>query len=1011
MSKPSAGGRDVFYADLHLHSRHSMATARDITPITLRNAALAKGIDLIGTGDMTHPGWLQELGEALVLKDSGFYSLKGEAEGPLFAPTGEVSCVYRQKDATRKVHLVFIAPDLEAAGRFSRALAARGNVSSDGRPILGMSARDVTEIALTADPRMLVVPAHVWTPWFSLFGSKSGFDRLEDCFLDLSGHVRSLETGLSSDPEMNRLVSALDGYFLISSSDAHSPDKIGREATVFNCPKTRDALWRALEEGVGLHGTVEFFPEEGKYHLDGHAACGVVLSPRETRDLKGICPVCGKSVTVGVLSRVIELADREIAPPDKLLPDWHILPLAEILGQVLERGPTSRAVREGLRHLLKRFKSEYYLLLDAPPEEIERQGSRLLRVAVERMRAGEVELSGGYDGVFGTVKVLSKWDIKEHSGHGVLFEAVREAVRRRGPLSIPVPGSMVEGPREAADGAETPAGAENGDAAGSSSFSSFSSFSSLEPSLGDSSGLSPSIPPGASASAGFPGDGAPGEVADLAGGKTSSPPRLKELNPSQRAAVLSRARSLCVVAGPGSGKTRVLVARALEYLFRGLPPEALLLTTFTRKAAQTIKQRLLAENPEAGAARVSTVHALAHRVLLEEGAPGRRLAPEDFTSELAKKLIKGRDIGPQAFLRLLSRAKNLLLPVESAFPELGSVMAAYQAALEEAGFLDFDDLVAAALPLAARAGGRFQAVLADECQDLSPLERRFISLVSREADLTVIGDPDQRIYGFRGALPDFQAAFKEDRADLETLKLNVNYRSTILLHKAAEKLRGAKADDERFPAAAEEGRRVVKAALATPAAEAYYVVKRIKDYLGTLFLGGGGGTDLDESRKLPGLGDIAIIYRLRIQGEEILKTLVEDGLPCQISGEDGIDAQDGLDLKAEKISLLTMHAAKGLEFRLVFVTGLEDGIIPAPPRGWDPFPEGADERLSEERRLFYVAVTRARETLYLTRAKKRRLYGRFLSGEPSPFWNLIPEKLTVEARPGAQQRLRNNTLF
>jgi uncharacterized protein (TIGR00375 family) len=434
MTGPFAIPPGSFFADLHVHSRYSRATSRELSPAALAAAGAYKGIGVVGTGDMTHPGWLSELSEALIPSDDGLYSLRGAPEGPRFVPTGEVSCIYKQDGATRKIHLVFVAPTLEAAGRFSKALAGRGNVGSDGRPILGMSARDMVEIALTADPGMLVVPAHIWTPWFSLFGSMSGFDRLEDCFGDLSGHIKSLETGLSSDPAMNRLVSALDRYALVSSSDAHSPDKLGRESTIIQGPVGKDALWRALDGGPGLIGTVEFFPEEGKYHLDGHSSCGVVFTPAETRALKGVCPVCGRPLTIGVLNRVLELSDREAPPEGSLLPDFHALPLAEVLGQVFGQGPGTKAVRESLRHLLKVFKSEYRLLMEASLDEIEREGSLLLRVGIERMRQGDVEAKGGYDGVFGTVTVLDEADRREYGGHGKLFEVVRETRYKRQPI-------------------------------------------------------------------------------------------------------------------------------------------------------------------------------------------------------------------------------------------------------------------------------------------------------------------------------------------------------------------------------------------------------------------------------------------------------------------------------------------------------------------------------------------------------------------------------------------------
>ncbi|MDR2422628.1 MAG: endonuclease Q family protein, partial [Deltaproteobacteria bacterium] len=418
------------FADLHVHSRYSRATSQAITPESLDHWARRKGLALVGTGDLTHPLWLDELEKKLTLDQEGLYALKEGSNGTRFVPTGEVSAIYKQGGRTRRIHLVVVAPDLAAARRFSQALATRGNVHSDGRPILGLSARNVLEIALTADPQNLVIPAHVWTPWFSLFGQKSGFDRVEECFQDLSGHITALETGLSSDPAMNRLVSALDSYHLVSSSDAHSPEKLGREATVLAGAPSRAGLWAALTQGDGLLGTVEFFPEEGKYHLDGHAHCGPALTPAQTREAMGLCPVCGRPLTIGVLSRVLELADRE--EPGPTLPDWHVLPLIELLAQALGQGPGTQAVKAFYERLLGLWPSEYGILLEAPLEELKELAGPLVALGVERMRAGEVLAKGGYDGLFGVIEVVSERDRDEARGQGFLFPGLSRRGRPAG---------------------------------------------------------------------------------------------------------------------------------------------------------------------------------------------------------------------------------------------------------------------------------------------------------------------------------------------------------------------------------------------------------------------------------------------------------------------------------------------------------------------------------------------------------------------------------------------------
>ncbi|MCP4667435.1 MAG: AAA family ATPase, partial [Deltaproteobacteria bacterium] len=313
-----------FLADLHIHSHFSRATSRNLDPEHLDLWARKKGLAVIGTGDFTHPGWVAELRDKLVEAEEGLYQLepgrrKGvDAQAPASCPgptrfllSGEISCIYKKGGKTRKVHHLILMPDMASVLKLNKRLDRIGNITSDGRPILGLDSRDLLEIVLEASERAFFIPAHVWTPWFSLFGSKSGFDALEECFEDLSPHIHALETGLSSDPPMNRLLSALDNYVLVSNSDAHSPGKLGREANLFDTGLGYSRMVGAMTRGTGFMGTVEFFPEEGKYHLDGHRKCRARLEPEETKDLEESCPVCGKPVTVGVLHRVHDLADRD----------------------------------------------------------------------------------------------------------------------------------------------------------------------------------------------------------------------------------------------------------------------------------------------------------------------------------------------------------------------------------------------------------------------------------------------------------------------------------------------------------------------------------------------------------------------------------------------------------------------------------------------------------------------------------------------------------------------------
>ena len=413
-----------FRADLHIHSRYSRATSKKLGVRLLAAWARVKGLDVLGTGDFTHPAWMEELKENLVLDPrSGLYELKdpgrlereleglslGELSGrTLFMLQTEISSIYKRGGKVRKVHNLVYMPTFEAAEKFTLKLGKVGNLASDGRPILGLDSRDLLEMVLETDPLAYLVPAHIWTPWFSALGSKSGFDSIEECYGPLTSEIFALETGLSSDPEMNWLLSGLDRYRLISNSDAHSGEKLGREANLFTGDRSYEGIYRALRgEALGhkFMGTIEFFPEEGKYHLDGHRKCGVVMEPRETMARGGLCPVCGKPMTVGVLNRVLALADREepLQPPNQ--PGFvSLIPLCEILSEIVGTGPNTKKVKAQYARCIQRFGSELCLLRDAPLEVVGKM-STLLAEGISRMRRGEVLREPGYDGSYGVISV------------------------------------------------------------------------------------------------------------------------------------------------------------------------------------------------------------------------------------------------------------------------------------------------------------------------------------------------------------------------------------------------------------------------------------------------------------------------------------------------------------------------------------------------------------------------------------------------------------------------------
>ena len=425
-----------YYADLHIHSRFSRATSRQCDLENLALGAARKGIAVIGSGDFTHPGWRAELADGLVAAEPGLYRLAADAETDLqqrlpaacrarvrFMLTGEISTIYKKGERTRKVHHLILVPGFEAAEKVVQRLSSIGNLASDGRPILGLDSRHLLEIVLESDPGSYLIPAHIWTPWFSVLGSRSGFDSVDECYGDLAPHVFALETGLSSDPPMNWQVSSLDRYRLVSNSDAHSPAKLAREATAFDTDIDFFAIRRALESGEGYAGTVEFFPEEGKYHLDGHRKCGVRLSPEETRGHGGRCPVCGGALTVGVMHRVAELADRAAGPPPATAGDVRsLVPLAEIIAEIRGTGVASLGVRRAHEHVISRLGPELFVLQHAPLEEVARAGSAVLAEALARLRRGEVLREAGYDGEYGVIRMFGEEERRRLTRGGLLFD-------------------------------------------------------------------------------------------------------------------------------------------------------------------------------------------------------------------------------------------------------------------------------------------------------------------------------------------------------------------------------------------------------------------------------------------------------------------------------------------------------------------------------------------------------------------------------------------------------------
>lgn len=1045
-----------FYADLHIHSKYSRATSSECDLEHLAIWAARKGLSVVATGDFTHPAWLAEIRDKLVSAEPGLFRLRPGIEREVerrlepalkssarFLLSAEISTIYKKGDKTRKVHHLILVPDLKAATRLGKALARIGNIASDGRPILGLDSRSLLEITLEAGEGAGLIPAHIWTPWFSMLGSKSGFDSIEECYGDLSPHIFALETGLSSDPAMNWRLSALDPYRLVSNSDAHSPAKLGREACVFDTELDYFIMLRALKTGQGYGGTIEFFPEEGKYHLDGHRKCGIRLSPEETRKNQGRCPGCGKPVTVGVMNRVEELADRpDGARPKGAAPFASLIPLAEIIGEVLSCGAASKAVVKTYDALVARLGPELYILHQAPLAELRRLGSDAIGEAVSRMRQGRVIRAAGYDGEYGVIKLFEKGELDAScSSAGLLFELPPEEKLPRSDA------------KEKKGRARKKRGA--GEESGESS---------------KPSGPEPAVP-------------AP---------RPPASDSLSGLDPDQAAAALAVGGPLLIIAGPGAGKTRTLTHRIARLVSSGqAAPGECLAITFTRRAAAQMRERLLALLPGSGGeVPVMTFHQLGLSMLTEHGArlglPRRfRVAADDERAAMLMEKMKIGERKARSLLAMISRLKR----TRGSGPDEAEAEAfrQYEEVMKAKSLLDFDDLIALPVSLLESDPGilslyrqRYPWISIDEYQDIDESQYRLVKLLAPpDAGLCAIGDPDQAIYGFRGSDVGFFLRFQEDFPGAKVATLTKNYRTSRLILDASMQMisPGSLAPGRSMEALMDDPTRVVIAESATDKAEAEFVAHSIERMIGgsAFFSLDSGRVESEEGGDFS-FADFAVLYRTEAQAAPIAEALSRLGVPFQMRShrrfaevpmvekivaamrgeekqgsvsdalkaaadaaegeeEDGrveLEAavemlsplaarcgddfsrflselalgvtSDDLDPRADRVSLLTLHAAKGLEFRVVFITGCEDGLIPL---SW-----GRDTDKDEERRLFFVGMTRARERLFLCRAGSRLLRGKVRKVKPSPFLRDIEDELLDRQRsrggkkkpaPGAKQ--------
>lgn len=1064
----------TFIADLHIHSKYSRATAKNLDLENLYLAARIKGISLVGTGDFTHPAWIEELETKLVETEPGLFSLKpditreldplipGSCPGEVrFILQAEISNIYKKDGRVRKNHNLIYFPSLDLARTFNARLDAIGNIKSDGRPILGLDARDLLEIMLETSDRGFFVPAHIWTPWFSMFGSKSGFDTIEECFGDLSHHIFACETGLSSDPPMNWRVRDLDRVRLISNSDAHSPGFLGRNASVFDTPLDYHAIRDALETNdlSAYRGTLDMYPDQGKYHYDGHRKCNVRLNPDETAAVDGICPVCSKPLTLGVLYRVRELADRpEGFQPENRHPFSYVVPLADILSEVFGVGPKTKKVTGYYDKAIAALGPELQILTRFSPEEIDGAGVPLLGRAIEKMRKGDLYIEPGYDGEFGKVRLFT--------------EAEKEAIRGEKGLGL----KLTSGPRDKrkdTGSLEFRRKKETGQKTGT--------IDGTEDSSRKKTLLRKKNKDQAKKAQ------APEDILD-------------GLNPEQEQAVMSTARALVIQAGPGTGKTRTLTAR-ISWLMReqGIVPEKILALTFTNKAARELTERIEAFRPEGqGTVLAATFHSFCLRLLREYTGFARVLMDDELRREILTEAMDSLGTGEKGpgkrkviqADRLICLAKQQFLGPEDdlsslegvADVDLAPVYRAYEVLCTDRGTADFEDLIFLAYRAMISDTGlrravqeRFSHIFVDEYQDLNQGQYELVRLLAGSASLFVIGDPDQSIYGFRGSDNRFFNRFESDYPGCEKIRLRQNYRSTqTILDASFQMISGleeAVAEERRIYASLTTSQKLVIRETASAKAEAVTVGKMIESLVGGLSMlsmdtGAGEGGDGDYS-----FADFAVLYRTRAQCDIFAAAFEKAGIPFQTADREvwqktpGIQAAVALlhralgrpvsgaaenelppeaadflkdfltdqgqgmgsdsaglleavgrsldmegrtaedpDTRAawqhlknlavltpepvefldrlllnrdadllvpgvEKVSLMTLHASKGLEFPVVFVTGCETGLIP-----FARDMKSVDDE-AEERRLFYVAMTRAMDILCLTYAQKRRIYG------------------------------------
>ena len=1043
-------------------------------PECLDHWAALKGIKVIGTGDFTHPGWLKELREKLEPAEQGLFRLKDEYKldtAPLapgagdneirFLLTAEISSIYKKTGQIRKVHNVIFAPDFKTAEKIQRALTGIGaNITSDGRPILGLDSRDLLEIALNSSDKIFFVPAHVWTPWFSALGSKSGFDSVAECFGDLASHIFAVETGLSSNAPMNWICGFLDNYTLISNSDAHSPEKLGRNANIFDTELSYDAIIQAMKTGDPGHflGTIDLFPQQGKYHYDGHRKCGICWDPLETLRNNEVCPVCGQKVTVGVMNRVVQLSDREDPTGRKnRLPFVSIIPLKEILAEIAEVGPASKRVSRMYDSLLRKTGPELNILLDMPVEKIKETGDGALSEAIRRMRDNDILIKEGFDGEYGRIKVFREKEAGSFGAGGSLFDEPALPGHSRRQRRKMINFDLEEYRR-------------------------LKGLRGRETSAADIHKTEPPVSPGSGA-----------DQFNAAG-------PFKGLNPEQKKAAAHVSGPALIIAGPGTGKTRTLTCRIAALVRnRGIDPGSILAVTFTNKAANEMKERLktlLDDKTVISRLHVSTFHAFGFSILkryIEKTGRNERsfiIDENDKRRILQEKAGCAKNRLKDVSAAITSAKQNLRSADEIEDSGLAEIFNRYQEILKQQNAFDLDGLIYHPVRLfdlypeiLASCRKQYQWVLVDEYQDINFAQYRMISrlMPGPDPNLYAIGDPNQAIYGFRGADVKFIGKFIDDHPRAAVYKLNECYRCSGRILKASNGViqSGAPGGPSKgsLLKGLQEGVKIKVAGNSSDRSEAEFIARTIEKMAGGLrfFSMDSQITEGNETPEIKSLSDFAVLCRINRQMEALEKAFNDHGIPFQkiedspffrrepvkhiinmlkssmdpangsvrdriaavIDGHFGgksadekendraplkklLDLADdfGNDMEAflrftalgtgvdtykpntESVALMTLHAAKGLEFECVFIAGCENGLLP-----YSLFRRTAADP-EEERRLFYVGMTRAKKFLFLSHAEKRFILGKEYRLGKSPYLDNIEKELIEPAKSGHRKKDR-----